>query len=250
MSPPELTGNTPVTNVLQPVQVGLVKTLRNKLQIAILKCLNRSLCHLIHFYKPLRFDHWLYRCLAAVMCSYGMCMIDNFYQKSLCIQVCNHGFSCLISVHACIFTAFFIDGGIIIHDVDFFQIVAFSYLKVIRVVRRCNFYTTSSKFFVYIRICNYRNLSVCQRQFQHFSNQMLISLIIRIYRYCSISKQSLRTCRRDLYKFIFASHDRIFDVPEMTSLIHMLYLCIGNRSLAYRTPVDDSGSFVNITFFV
>ncbi len=36
VSPPDLTGNTPVTDVLKPVQVSLVKTLRNKLKLAVL----------------------------------------------------------------------------------------------------------------------------------------------------------------------------------------------------------------------
>ena len=37
-------------------------------------------------------------------------------------------------------------------------------------------------------------------------------------------------------------------MPEMACLLYMLYLCIGNRCLADRTPVDDTGTFVNISF--
>ncbi len=39
-------------------------------------------------------------------------------------------------------------------------------------------------------------------------------------------------------------------MPEKSVLILMLNLCIRNRSLAYRTPVDDPGAFVDIAFFI
>ena len=39
-------------------------------------------------------------------------------------------------------------------------------------------------------------------------------------------------------------------MPEMADLFYMFYLCIGNRCLADRTPVDDSGTFVNIAFLM
>ena len=36
----------------------------------------------------------------------------------------------------------------------------------------------------------------------------------------------------------------------MSCLILMLHFRIGNRSLAHRTPVDDSGAFIDIAFFI
>ena len=115
---------------------------------------------------------------------------------------------------------------------------------------RCDLYASCSKFFVNILIRDNRDLTVSQRQFQHLADQIFVSLIIRIYCNCSISKQCFRTGGCDLYKSAFLSYDRIIDVPEKSVLILMLYLCIRNGSLAYRTPVDDSGTFVNISFLI
>ena len=64
-----------------------------------------------------------------------------------------------------------------------------------------------------------------------------------------ISKQSFRTCSCD-FKETVCSYDRVLDVPEMSCLFLMLNLCIGKRSLTYRTPVDDSGTFVDKSFFM
>ena len=188
MSPPELTGNTPVTDVLQPVQIRLVKTLRNEGQVTVLDRFDSRFCHLFHLYEPLLLDHRLYRRTTAVMSTYIVYMLFYFYKQSLCFQIRYHCFSCLVTVHTIIFAARAVNGRIIVHDVDLWQIVASSYLKVIRVMGRRNLYASGSKLFIYVRIRNYRNLAVCERQFQHLANQIRISFIIRIHSHSGIAK--------------------------------------------------------------
>ena len=39
-------------------------------------------------------------------------------------------------------------------------------------------------------------------------------------------------------------------MPEKSVLFLMLYFRIRQRSLADRTPVDDTGSFIDVTFFI
>ena len=58
-----------------------------------------------------------------------------------------------------------------------------------------------------------------------FADNILISLVIRMYRDRRISKKRLRTRCRDLKETV-CSYDRIFDMPEMSFLLFMLYLCI------------------------
>ena len=114
VSPPELTGNTPVTDILQPVKICLVKTCRNKLKVSVVQSLDGSFCHFAHFYKPLWLDHRLYGCTAAVMGTNTVVMRNNLYKKSLLFQVFYHGLTCLVAVHACVFSAKAVDGCIII----------------------------------------------------------------------------------------------------------------------------------------
>ena len=226
VSPPELSGNTPVTDVLQPVQIDLVKTIRYKIQLVLFQSFDRRFRHLLHLYKPLRFDHRLNGCLTAVVCADAVCMRNNFYQKSQCIQVCYHGFSCLITIHACIFAAQFVNRRIVIHDIDLRQIMSLANLKVVRVVCRCDLYASGSKFFIYVRIRDHRDLTISQRQLQHLADQILVSFIFRVYGNGRISKQCLRTSGRDLHETSFFSDDRVIDMPEESVLIHMFYLCI------------------------
>ena len=250
MSPPDLSGYAPVTDILKPVQVNLIKTLWYKLKLTILDRLNGWFCKLFHLYEPLLFDHWLYRCMTSVVSSYIMRMWNNFYKISLLFQILYHSFSCFVAIHACIFsTILLIDRSIIIHDVKFWQIVTFSNFKVVRVMCRCDLNSTCSELFVYVVICNNRNLTVCQWQLTHLSNDIFISLIIRVNCNCSISQKSLRTCCCNLKETV-CSYDWVLNVPEESVLLFMFYLGIRQGSLTYRTPVDDSGASVNESFFM
>ena len=226
VSPPELTGNTPVTDIFQPVQICLSEACRNKFQFSWFQSIDCSLCHFIHAYKPLWFDHRLYGCAATVMCADTVAVRNNLNEKSLCLKVCYHCLTCLVAVHACIFTAKRIDGCIVIHDIDFFKVVALAYLEVIRVMCRCDLNASCSEFLVNIFICDNRDLTVSQRQFQHLADQVFVSFILRVYCNCSISKKCFRTGSCNLYKSSLFSHDRVIDVPEKSVLILMLYFCI------------------------
>ena len=125
-----------------------------------------------------------------------------------------------------------------------------SNFEVVGVVCRCDLNTACSEFLINILIGNNRDLSVCKRKLQHLSYKVFISFILRVYSNCCIAEKCLRTSSRDLNETSFLTYDGIIDVPEKSVLILMHDLCIRNRGLAYRTPVDDPGAFVNIAFLI
>ena len=127
VSPPKLTGNTPVLDIVGPVKIGLLHSFRNQLDFAFLYCLDSGLDQFIHFYKPLLLYKRLYGCLAAVMGSYVMNMVFNLNKKSHFIQFFNNGISCGITIHACKLAAVFVNCRIIVHDVDKRKVIALSY---------------------------------------------------------------------------------------------------------------------------
>ena len=86
MSPPQLPGDTPVTDIFQPVEIDLVKPFWHKLKIAGFQRFDGRLRQLLHFYKPLLLYHGFYGGPAAVMGSYIMNMLFHFHQKTLFLQ--------------------------------------------------------------------------------------------------------------------------------------------------------------------
>lgn len=77
MSPPELSGNTPVPDIVCPVKIGLFHAGRNQLDLSVTDSLCRRLYELVHFHKPLLLDHGLNGGLTSVMGSYIMGIILN-----------------------------------------------------------------------------------------------------------------------------------------------------------------------------
>ena len=82
MSPPQLSGNAPVTDVIRPVVINLLKAFGDKLDFAIFYGLNGRLNKLVHFDKPLLLYHRLDYRAASVMISDGMLMLFDACQKS------------------------------------------------------------------------------------------------------------------------------------------------------------------------
>ena len=114
MTPPELTGNTPVVDIVQPVLINLAETIRDEVYFPVLLCFAGSGSHIRHFYKPLWFDHRLYGCLTSVVGSYVVNMIHYFYKKAKLLEILYHGFSCLVAVHAGVFAALVVHGSVIV----------------------------------------------------------------------------------------------------------------------------------------
>ena len=250
MAPPQLSGNTPVADALQPVQIRLIETLRHKFQFSALQRLDRRLCHLFHAYKPLLLHHRLYRGFTAVVSTYGVGMGNHLYEKAQFLQILYDGFSGLVALHPIVLAARQTDGRVVVHNRKLRKVVAFAHLEVVRVMGRCNLYTSGTEFFVYVGVGNHRDGASRERQLKHLSNEIGVALILRINRHSRITEKRLRSRGCDLHKGAFLSRYRIIDMPEKSVLVHMLYLCVRYGGLAYRAPVDDSGSLVNIAFLI
>ena len=123
------------------------------------------------------------------------------------------------------------------------------HLKVIRIMGRCNFNNACSEIHFNIFICNNRYFSMNDRQYQHFSNKMLIALIIWINCNSSIAKKCFRTCCSKLQ--ITASVCKLIaQMPKMSCLILIFNLCVRKRRTAMRAPVYNSFSPVNQALFI
>ena len=240
MSPPQLSGYTPVAHIVNPVVVNLIHSFRNKFNFASFNNLAGTSSHVAHLNKPLRLYKWLNCSSTSIMSTYHMSMRNCLYKKSLSFKVFKNCLSCLISVHSMITSIRTVNSSVIIHNIYLFKVMSLTNLKVVRVMSRCNLNTTSSELLIYIRICNNRNLSVNKRKKKSLTNDISISLIIRINGNCSITQKCFRTSCSYLNKSSFFSNYWIINMPEMSFLLFMYNLCIRNSGLTNRTPVNNT----------
>ena len=222
MAPPQLSGNTPVADIHEPVQIDLVKSLRHKCEIPVLNGLDRRLRHLLHRDEPLLLDHRFNGRVAAVMRADSMCMRDDFHKEPKLFKISDDLPSGFIAVHPRVLSAEPVHRSVVIQDIDLREIMTFSDLKVIRVMRRCDLHAARSEFHVDVLIRDHRDLSAREREQEHLADDICIALIIGVDRDCGIPKHCLRTRCRNLDKSSFLSDNRIIDVPEESVLILML----------------------------
>ena len=225
MSPPKLTGNAPVTNVLHPVEIVLVKSRWDKLCLTASYSLYRRLCKLLHLNEPLKRYPRFNRCSAAVAGADVVLVFLCLDKKSALFKILYDLLSCVVSVHSGI-------SRVVVHYLCVLgeyiydrQIVSCTDLKVIRVVRRGDLYNTRSEFHINIAVRNNRYLSVHQRQKHRLSDDVLVPLVLGVDSDSRITQQSLRSCRCKLH-ISAAIGQRISQMPEMTCLILVFNLSI------------------------
>ena len=250
-----MSGNTPVTDIVRPVKIRLFHALGNQSDLTILYGFHGRLNQFFHLYKPLLFYERLNRGFAAVMGSYIMGIVLDPNQKAHFFQFGHNLFSGCVAVHALELAAVFIDGSIVVHNIDHRKIMALAYFKVVRVVSRRNFNYARTELTVYIAVCHNGNPAVYKGQPNLAADQVLIPLVIGMYGYRRIAQHRLRPGGCKLQKFCLADFsvffdDRIFDMPEMSGLFLVFNLRIGNGGVTYGTPVDNTGAFIDPAFLM
>ena len=128
--------------------------------------------------------------------------------------------------------------------------MALANLKVVGVMGRCNLNHAGTEFHVHVLVRHDGDFAVDKGQHNRLAHDVLIPVVRRIYRQSRIAQHGLRTGGGELNKTPLLAHYRIFHMPEMALLLHMLYLCVGDGGLANRAPVDDAVALVNVALVV
>ena len=249
VAPPQLTGDTPVTDIFQPVHVYFTETIGNKTQFLLFIYFHSRFCQFVHAYKPLQFDQGFDGNITSFMAAYCMSDIFDFYQIALFFQVCYYCFSGFHTIHACVFACFFVHSTIVVHYVDTRQVMTYTNFKVVRVVSRCNFYNTGTEFTVNIFITYDGDFFIHQRQDTCFADEVLITFVIRMNRNSNVAHHCFGTSCCQTQSFIGA-YNGIFNVVEMTCCFHMVNFRVRNGSLTFGAPVDDLFTTIDIAFFI
>ncbi len=249
MSPPDLTGNAPIADIIEPMEIYLVKTFGNEFGFSVLYGVNSRLCKRLHLNEPLCGNFWLDSRSAAIASTDIMAVFLDFYQCALSFEIFYDSLSCFVSVHACVLRIIVNYRCVVVHYVDHGQIMAQSDFKVVRVVSRSYLNNARTEIHFNIIVGNDRNLTVNDRQYNSFADKIFIAFIGRIYRDSRIAEKSFGTCCCE-FKITVAVLYFVAKMPEMSCLIFICYLRIGKRSFAFRTPVYDAFAAVNESFFI
>ena len=129
------------------------------------------------------------------------------------------------------------------------QVVALADLKVVRVVRRGDLHHAGALFHIGVLVADDRDFDVHQRQDDVAAVQMRIARVVFVDGHGGIAQHRLRAGRRQ-FKLLARLLDGVEQVPEVTLLLLILHLRVGNGGLAAGTPVDYALAPVNESFII
>ena len=249
MAPPELAGDAPVAHVLHPVGIDLGEAVGDELRLALADHAQSLLCKGLHLDEPLGGDDGLHVVVAAVAGADVVGIGLGLFEQAKGLQIRHDGLPRLVAVHAEVAPAVFIDRAVVGNDLDAFQIVAQTDLKVVGVVRGRHLDAAGAEIHLHVVVGHDGDLAVHERKDAGLSHQMRVAFVVRVHGHAGIAHHGLRAG---------GGHDqpagavgqRVAHVPEMARLIHVFDLGVGQGRAAVRAPVDDAAALIDQTLFV
>ncbi len=249
VSPPKLTGYAPIADVFHPVEISIFKSLGDKLGFFGTHRFDCRLCKRLHLDEPL-LGHERFHRFAATIASADVVRVRlDFHHKSERGQILDYRLSCGESVHSLILAGVFVHKSVLADNLNHGQVVAQAEFEVVGVVRRRDFNRarTEADFAIIVRNDGY--FSVRKRKFDEFADVFRHFLVFGVDRNRRVAEHSFGTRRRNDDCVVLA-YDGILVIPKIGLLFFVFDLCVAERGVTMRTPVDYAVSSVNQTFFV
>ena len=249
VSPPKLTGYTPIAYIFHPMEIVFIKSFGDKADIALSYRLYSRLGKSLHSNEPLLACSGLDSGAATVAGAYVVGVVLYGNKITALFKVFYNSLAGFVSVHTCVCGVIFGNVGIVGHYVYKGQTVACANLKVVGVVSGGDLNNAGTEIFFNVIIRNNGNFSANQRKHESFADKVLISFIARVNSHSGIAQKGFGSGGGKLYKFVTILYG-VADMPEMSCLIFVFNLCIGNRGKAVGAPVYNTLTAVDKSFFV
>ena len=178
-----------------------------------------------------------------------MAVILDLDESALLFKILDDSLSRLVSVHAGILRIVIDYLCVIGQDVYNGQVMAQTDLEVVRVMRGGNLNDTGAEVYLDIIVGDNGYLAVNYGQDKRLADDILISLIVGVDRNGGIAEQGFGPCCGEL-KIAASVLKGIAQMPEVTRLILIFNLCVGDGGQAVGAPVDYSLAPVYKSLFI
>ena len=159
MTPPELTADTPVLDVLQPVAIGVLVLLRIELDIIVHYGRQGDVGKVLHLEEPLYRELWLDRHIGTLRTTDLIIVVLNLLHQTGVLKVDGNLLAHIDAVHTYIQTGSFGEGTVVVEDVDGFQTVLLTERVVVDIVSWSYLQATCTELDIDVFILDDRNLA-------------------------------------------------------------------------------------------
>ena len=194
MTPPQLTRDTPVLDVLQPVLIGVHVFLWIELQFTIEHGRQSDVSKVLHIEEPLQRETGLNGGVGVTLrVAYLVDVVLNLLHQTGFLQVLGNLLAAVEAVHTDIERTLLRDGTISIEDIDGLQVVGLAQHVVVGVVSRGHLQATRTELDIHVAVLDNGNHAVHQRNNHLLALQPLVLRVLGVDTHSGITHDGLRT---------------------------------------------------------
>ena len=256
MPPPKLARDTPIADVLHPIEIVAREALRRELDQTFVDHTERLAGNrlavvvlLIDGHEPLQADQRLNDRVAAFAVADAVRVRLNLDQMAPFVQIADDRLAAFEAVHPNIRPGVLAHGAVFFYRVDHRQLVALANLEVDRVVAGRHLQRATAERPIDDIVGDDRQLPLDNRQDGLLANERSIAFVVRMYGDCGVGDDRLRPGRRDRDRSV-PVRERIGEVPQAALLVPMLHFQVRDRCLAAGAPVDQALATIDQAFLV
>ena len=259
VTPPELAGDTPVFDVLEPVAVCVFVFGGIEDDVVVHYRRECDVCEVLHFHEPLEGQPRLDRYVRTLGVADFIVVVFDFLDEVERLEIFDDGFAAIETIHAVVlayvglefgFNGVHIEMCVRREDVDGLEVVFLTKRVVVDVMRRRHFEATCTETDFHITVFDNRDYTTDTRHDDVLAFEPLILLLFGVDADRNIAENGFRT--RGCYYGIFARLFGYFvaQVVELVMLIVVDYFLVGKGCLTLGIPVDHTQSAIDKAFFV
>ena len=249
VAPPQLAGDTPVVDVLHPVDIGLGEALRHELDRAVVHDADGLLGKRLHLDEPLRGDEGLDVVVAAIARADVVGVGFGLDQVALRLQIGHHRLAAGVAVHSLVFAGVLVHGAVVADAADDLQIVPQAHLEVVGVMGGGHLHGAGTEADLAVIVAHDGDLAVHNGQDAGLADQVLEFLVLRVHCHAGIAEHGLRAGGGD-HDVTAAVRQGVTDIPQIAGLIGVLHLGVRQGRQAVGAPVDDAAALVDQALLV
>ena len=250
LTPPQLTRDTPVLDVLHPVAVYILIFLGNKLDLVLHHRAGCGLSQFLHRQEPLhrqlRLDGHTRTLRETYVVGVSLGLLQQVSRSQILLDLLtNHK-----AVHTYVHTHLVVQRTVVVEDVDGLQTILLAEHIVVHVVCGSNLQCTRTELDIDIRIADNGNRATNQRH-NHtcIGGQPRVTLVIGINTQSSITQNGLGAgCSHD--DRAISTLNLITQVVELTVRLLVDHLLVRESCLCRGVPVDHTNTAIDLTLVV
>ena len=240
MSPPELPADTPVLDVVHPVEVGFSPVFWHKSNPPVLDRLDGRLCERFDIDIPLVRQVWLDDCTTAVAPWQRLLVVLDFFEITDRFHIRDYSLACCKAIQPAVgLRRGVINRSVVSEDIVHLQTVALADFIVVEVVRRCHLHTAGTEFRIDVVVSDDWYASTHQRQDDLLSNQVPIAVVFRMHRDTTVAEHGFGACCRNDQVAVVRSQ-WIAEMPQVSRFICLQHLEVRQCRVQDRIPVDEA----------